>query len=135
MTRRELRRENEELRDALQLRGYRTIENWEALPTAIRDPLAARAFIAEWGDKGRALVRLGFSAMNKLPPDRVHLYNDYVTRVFDTPGVHAILNRDLARLDAEREAILSRVCRAALYGEDAESVRAFAVIAKVCKWY
>jgi hypothetical protein len=40
MTRRELRRENEELREALGLRGYRTIEEWELLPAAIRDPLA-----------------------------------------------------------------------------------------------
>jgi hypothetical protein len=60
MTRRELRRENDELRDALSLRGLRTIEEWEALGAAIRDPLAARAFIAEYGDKGRALIRLGF---------------------------------------------------------------------------
>lgn len=59
MTRRELRRENEELRAALELRGYRTIDQWEALPQALRDPLAARAFIAEWGDFGRALIRLG----------------------------------------------------------------------------
>jgi len=50
-TRRELRRENEELRDALGLRGYRTIEDWEALPSALRDPLAARAFISEWGTR------------------------------------------------------------------------------------
>lgn len=74
MTRRELRRENEELRVALGLRGYRTIDEWERLPAAIRDPLAARAFVAEWGDKGRALIRLGFPAMNRLPPDRVHVF-------------------------------------------------------------
>ncbi|MGA8099312.1 MAG: hypothetical protein WB810_11720 [Candidatus Cybelea sp.] len=134
MTRRELRRENEELRAALGLRDYRTMDEWEMLPAAIRDPLAARAFIAEWGDKGRALIRLGFPAMNKLPPDRVHLYNDHVARVFETPGVQAILERDLARLDFEREAILLRVTRAALYGADAESVRAAALLIKVCGW-
>jgi len=58
-----------------------------------------------------------------------------VTRIFETPGVQAILKRDLSRLDAEREAILSRMCRAALYGNDAESVRVFPLIARVCKWY
>ncbi len=57
MTRPELRRENDELRAALELRGHRTIEEWEALPPWFRDPLAARAFIAEWGDFGRALNR------------------------------------------------------------------------------
>lgn len=71
--RRELRRENEELRALLGLTKPRTIEEWEMLPHMVRDPLAARAFIAEWGDPGRALIRLGFPAMNRLPPDKVHL--------------------------------------------------------------
>ena len=97
-------------------------------------PLAARAWIAEWGDPGRALVRLGFPAMNRLPPDKVGLYKDYTARVFETPGVQAILRRDLSRLDADREAILARQLRTALYGEDAESVRAAALLAKVCGW-
>jgi hypothetical protein len=134
MTRRELRREVEELRALLGLSKPRTIEEWERLPAAIRDPLAARAFIAEWGDKGRALIRLGFPAMNRLPPYRVRLYNEYATRVFETPGVQAILKRDLARLDVEREAILSRVCQTALYGEDGESVRAATLLMKICGW-
>lgn len=47
--------------------------------SAIRDPLAARAFIAEYGDKGRALIRLGFPAINRLPPDRIHLYHIYAS--------------------------------------------------------
>lgn len=135
MTRRELRRENEELRAALELRGYRTIDQWEALPQALRDPLAARAFIAEWGDFGRALIRLGFPAMNKLPPSQVHVYKDYVARIFETPAVQAILKRDLGRLDMEREAILSRQYQTARFGENAESIRAADLIAKVCKWY
>ena len=135
MTRRELRRENEELRAALELRGYRTIEDWEALPPLLRDPLAARAFIAEWGDFGRALIRLGFPVMNKLPPSQVHLYKDYVARIFETPEVQAILKRDLGRLDMEREAILSRQVSVALCGGPAQCVRAADLIAKVCKWY
>jgi hypothetical protein len=134
MTRRELRRENEDLRAFLGLSKPRTIDDWEMLPQEIRDPLAARAFVAEWGDHGRALVRLGFPAMNRLPSDKVKFYKEYIARVFETPGVRAILKRDLGRLDADREAILSRQCRTALYGEDAQSVRAAALIAKVCKW-
>ena len=59
MTRRELRRENEELRAALGLHGQRTIEEWERLPQAFRDALAARAWIAAWGDAGRALIAWG----------------------------------------------------------------------------
>ena len=59
MTRKELRRENDELRAALGIREHRTIEEWECLPRAMRDPLAARALIASWGDRVEALVRLG----------------------------------------------------------------------------
>jgi hypothetical protein len=135
MTRRELRRENEELRDALGLRGHRTIEDWETLPPALRDPLAARAFISEWGDKGRALIRLGFPALNKLPPSKVHLYKGYAARVFDTPGVQAILKRDLSRIDRERDAMLSRPNWIALADDDGQSVRAIDLLAKVCGWY
>jgi hypothetical protein len=134
MTRRELRREVEELRRLLGLTKPRTIEEWEALPQSVRDPLAARAWIAEWGDRSRALVRLGFAAMNRLPPDKLRAYSDHVSRVFETPGVQAILKRDLARLDVEREAILSRQCRTALYGEDGESVRAATLLTRVCGW-
>jgi hypothetical protein len=122
-----MRREIDELRAALESRGFRTIENWEGLP-------AARAFIAEYGDWSRALIRLGFPAMNRLPPDRVHLYDEHVARVFGTPGVEAILKRDLARLDLEREAILARLCRIGLYGEDGESVRAATLLIRVCGW-
>lgn len=134
MTRREMRREIDELRAALGLRGHRTIDEWERLPAAIRDPLAARAFISEWGDKGRALIRLGFPAMNRLPPGQVHLYHDHAARVFDTPGVQALLKRDLARFDPDREAIIARTCRTALFGEDGESVRAATLLIKVCGW-
>ncbi len=134
MTRREMRGENE-LRALFGLTKPRTIEEWNALPQAMRDSLAARAWIAEWGDPGRALIRLGFPAMNRLPPAKVRLYKEYTARVFETPGVQAILKRDLARLDAEREAILSRQHQTAIYGEEAQSVRAAALIAKVCQWY
>jgi hypothetical protein len=136
MTRKELIRENGELRAVLELRGHRTIDEWEALPPDVRDPLAARAFIAEWGDFGRALIRLGFPAMNKLPPSQVHLYKDYIARIFETPGAQAILKRDLARLDIERDTILSRQAKIALQHPDAATrTRAAELIAKVCKWY
>ena len=110
------------------------IDEWEMLPPTVRDPMAARAWVAEWGDVTRALVRLGFPSMNRLPPGKVRLYKHYADCVFGTPGVQAILKRDLSRLDAEREAILSRQLQTALYGEDAESVRAAALLTKVCGW-
>ena len=53
MTRAEMRRELEDLRKLLGLSKPRTMDEWEMLPPTVRDPLAARAFIAEWGDKAR----------------------------------------------------------------------------------
>jgi hypothetical protein len=136
MTRQELKRENGELRAALELRGQRTIDEWEALPRDVRETLAARAFIAEWGDFGRALIRLGFPAMNKLPPSQVHLYKDYIARIFETPGVQEILKRDLRPLDMMVKVILQRQGEIALLHPDAAtSTRAAELIAKVCKWY
>ncbi|MGA7201620.1 MAG: hypothetical protein WBX26_07310 [Candidatus Cybelea sp.] len=102
MTRRELRRENEDLRALLGLSKPRTIDDWEMLPQGIRDPL-------------------------------VLLYKDYAGRVFETPG-GKLLKRDLGRLDPDREMILARMCQTALYGEDAESVRAATLLMKVSQW-
>ena len=134
MTRRELRRENEELRARLACAGIGRSRSGRQFPPALRDPLAARAFLAEWGNLGNALIRLGFPPMNKLPPDQVHLYKDYTARVFDTPGVQAILKRDLSRIDlAER--MLSRLSWIALHGEADQCLRAIDVLAKVCGWY
>lgn len=128
----------QQLQELRQLHGFtatRTIEEWEQFPPALRDPLAARAFLAEWGNLGNALIRLGFPPMNKLPPDQVHLYKDYTARVFDTPGVQAILKRDLSRIDLERDAMLSRLSWIALHGEADQCLRAIDVLAKVCGWY
>ena len=134
MTRRELRRENDELRAALGIRKHRTIEEWERLPATIRDPLAARALIAAWGDRVEALVRLGFPSLSQLPPSQVGVYRDYMERVFGTTGVEAILQRELAGINAERAALLERQVRIALYGADDASVRAFEALARVCGW-
>jgi hypothetical protein len=134
MTRRELRRENDELRAALGLREHRTLEEWECLPTAIRDPLAARALIVEWGDRVAALVRLGFPSLSQLPPSQVGAYRDHIERVFGTPGVAAILQRELAGINVERAALLERQVRIALYGQDDASIRAFEGLARVCGW-
>jgi hypothetical protein len=134
MTRQDLRKELAELRGLLELRERRTIDEWEAIPQDLRDALAARAFIAEWGDYSAALIRLGFPAMNRLPPRAVGAYSDYVRRVFGTPGVEAILKRDLAKIDDGRESMLARQAQIALHGGNAESTRAFEAIAGVCRW-
>jgi hypothetical protein len=72
--------------------------------------------------------------MNRLPPDKVSAYKAHIARVFETPAVQALVRRNLARLDVEREAILSKQVQVALYGEDAESVKAATLLFKVCGW-
>lgn len=104
------------------------------MPQEMRDGLAARAWISEWGDPTAALLRLGFPALNRLPPSKVRLYSDYVDRIFGTPGVQAILAHDPSSIDEERKSILARQVKIALYGDDAASVRAAASLLKVCGW-
>lgn len=134
MTRRELRKELTELRGLLEIRERRTIDEWEAMPQELRDPLAARALIAEWGDRGAALIRLGFPSLSRLPPRQVRAYEDHVQRVFETPGVRAIIRRELAQIEAERAALIERQVRVALYGDNDASIRAFEGLARVCGW-
>lgn len=78
---------------------------------------------------------VGNSSCRGLPSSQVALFKDYVARIFETPGVQAILKRDLSRLDIERDAILSHQGWVALYGEPAQFIRAADLIAKVCSWY
>ncbi|HYL28256.1 MAG TPA: hypothetical protein VEW74_10520 [Candidatus Nitrosotalea sp.] len=134
MTRAELRREIDGLRALLGLNNRRTIDEWEAMPQDVRDGLAARAFVAESGDATSALARLGFSGLNKLPRNSVRIYADYVSRIFGTAGVRAILKRDLAAIDNERAAMLARQVKVALHGRDGDAVRAFEGLVKVCGW-
>lgn len=81
------------------------------------------------------MIRLGFPAMNKLPPSETHLYKDYTARVFDTPGVQAILKRELSRIDLERDAMLKRLHWIALADDNGQSLRTIDLLAKVCGWY
>jgi hypothetical protein len=101
----------------------------------VRDGLAARAFLAEWGDCYSALRRLGFPPMSQLSPRVVEAYKDHVARVFQTPGVQAILRRELAFIEPEGRALLARMVQIALHGEASASTRAFECVARVCGWY
>lgn len=134
MTRRELDAEIAKLRATLGLQKHRTISEWEAMPREVRDGLAARAFVAESGDAMSALVRLGFPGLNNLSKSEARRYGDYVSRIFGTPGVQAILKRDLASIDKERASLLARQVKIALHGQDADAVRAFEGLARVCGW-
>jgi len=126
---RAVREENNELRRAAGGDIRWTLEEWEAvLPQHIRDAFAARALIASEGDGFRAVVRLGFAKL------RVNQAREIVQRVFLTPGVQAILARDLSEPEQHRQELVERQVRIALYGDDTNAVRAFQMLAKTCGW-
>jgi len=125
----ELEAENRELRDQL-TDGMRTsLEQWETtMPENIRDALAARALISSNGDLYRAAAKLGFGPM------RWKTAKEVMPRIFATPGVKEILARDLKKPEENRQELLERQVKIALYGDDSASVKSFQMLAKVCGW-
>lgn len=109
-----------------------TEEEWGAyLSQELRDQFAARALIQEWGDAPRALLRLGFDcpkrADNRWVPEVWALAN----RIFKTPGCQEILGRNFEDLEGQQKAMFARQMQIATTGNDADSVRAATLLAKV----
>lgn len=118
-----------ELRARLGGDGHYTLEQWKAIFTQEqRDQFAARALIASNGDANRAACRLGFEHL------RGGDNSELLLEVFATPGVRAILARDLAEPEKCRQEMIQRQVQIVLYGEDANSLRAFQTLAKTCGW-
>ncbi len=138
---RHLQQEIKELRARLAITDAVDVELWEKMmPQEQRDQMAARALLAEWGDVPRALTRMGFSVFtyrgengNLKIVDKKELAR-IAERVLATPGVREIMRRDLKDLEAQREDILARLARIALYGEDDASVKAASQVAKLMGW-
>ena len=125
----ELETEITDLRRTLDNGNRYTIERWEQfLPQPTRDALAARALIHCNGDAFRAAARLGFAPIHKRQAE------DVIARLFGTEGVKAILERDLQKPEENRQALIERQVRIALYGDDSTSVKAFQMLAKCCGW-
>lgn len=123
-----MKAENAELRRAL-IKHSCTFEEWASLlPQETRDALAARALMASEGDAFRAAVRLGLGRQHR--PEAAEI----LPQVFGTPGVRAILERDLKEPEQNKHALIERQVKIALYGEDTASVRAFQMLAKTCGW-
>ena len=109
-----------------------TIESWGVhLTQDLRDQMAARALVQEWGDEPRALLRLGFecpkNATNRWMPEVWELAH----KVFGTDGVQRILKSNLADLDAQKGTMLARLMQIATHGDDSNAVRAAGQLAKV----
>jgi hypothetical protein len=129
---RQLTAENQRLRAALHIDVPTTLQEWGTFaPQEWRDKMAADALINEKLNPFRALLRLGFSFDGgKTDPS----YLAAAELVFNTPGVAEIMNRDFAAMDSQREAILKRLGQTAIHGEDAESTRAGATVARIRGW-
>lgn len=131
MRREERERLAEENKTLLQNLGhrYQSFEEWEAaLPQRLRDEFAARALIASCGDTYRAAIRLGFGRLHQRFPEEL------LPRIFGTDGVREILARDLREPEKQKAAMIERMVQFALYGDEANAVRAFQMLAKVCGW-
>lgn len=128
----ELEEEVAQLRELLQLTHARDLEEWDILPQNIRDQMAARAIMSEWGDITKAAMRLGFKidkeAMGK--NERLALYE----RLFNTPGVKALLRHHTKEIEENRDQILSRLQQIAIHGSDDAAVRAIQSVAKIAGW-
>jgi hypothetical protein len=131
-----LEQENRDLKERLEMQHGEAWRWGEVLDQPTRDRLAARALMQCWCDYRSALIRLGY---NK---DQIAGKNGYLTdlgraesaRIFDTDGVRSILNRDLAKVEAERSAIIARQAEIALHGSDDAAVRATQQLAKMTGW-
>lgn len=133
----QLERENKDLRDALGMTEPQSLDTWGTVLTQnMRDAMAARALIQEWGHPLNALRRLGFeiaASQSGRLADKEQMVA-LIKQVFDTDGVRDILSRTLEDIEGSKPQILARLNQTALYGDDDASVRAASQIAKIAGW-
>lgn len=127
----ELQRENAELR--ARLGAEPTSEEYWArhLPQEVRDQMAARALVQEWGDEPRALLRLGFECPKNATKRWMPEVWELAHRIFGTPGVQNLLKTNLADIDAQKGTMLARLMQIAQHGDDSNAVKAATQLAKV----
>lgn len=132
----ELERENGLLRDALHLNDIPpTPETWAMhAPQELRDQMAASALIAERLDEPRALIRLGFHCGKNTTNRWLPEVWETAKKVFGTPGVRAILERDMEDAEANKAKIIARLVQTSMHGSDGDSVRAAQQLAKMADW-
>lgn len=128
-----LRTENAQLRELLNLDRPMDEEVWgEYAPQELRDNFAASALIASELHPIDALVRLGFSIPPREPGQRLDpYYRELAARIFETPGVKAILAEDAQKFSANKESVMRRMAQIAKHGSDGDATRAASVLSKM----
>jgi len=129
---RQLENEVKELRARLALSEPVEVESWErVIPEEMRDQFAAMALMREWGSTANALARMGFDVGRGEGQIWGTALDALAARVFEKPGVTAILSHNFADVEASWQEILQRQRKIALYGDDDASARAAAQLAKI----
>jgi len=130
----ELEAENKELREALlkadEQGDAQTLDDWMLLPQDMRDRLASRALVNEWGRYWHALLRLGFRTTKMTKADK-HALRE---AVFDTPGCIAIREASLSDIEARRKQIIARQAEIAIHGDDEQATRSATFVARTADW-
>jgi hypothetical protein len=136
-----LKRRNEELeKEVVALRQslglqHSTVDEWARFaPQHLRDQMAASALIMEKLDEPRALIRLGFHCEKNKQNRWVAEVWEKARQIFDTPGVKAILERDMEDAEANKAKIIARLVQTAMHGSEGDSVRASQQLAKMADW-
>lgn len=135
----ELESQVEEYRRLLGMDTPLDITLWEQVNSQeMRDAMATRALIQEWGDPYKALRRLGFDfevtpkgAIGKEDREEVR---DLIKRIFQTEGVKALSTKAFEDIESIKTEMLSRQAQIALHGDDESSVRAFSQVSKTLGW-
>src|ERR1700737_4745025 len=93
----ELEEEVAQLRATVGATEPMSLEIWDTIPQDMRDRLASQAIFLENASTRNALARLGFKFSMKghsVAPNERKRLSLTVERVFNTPGVQALLRRD-----------------------------------------
>lgn len=124
----QLRKENAELKRALEIEGHMDLEGWGLYATqALRDQMAASALVAAGLHPFYALKRLGF----KPKEGDTKTWHPVASAVFATPGVRAILDADAEKFSEDKEVVLKRLNQIVKFEDAATATRAASVMAKM----
>lgn len=131
----QLEAENAALRERLDLQltgtaNFEDVDAWElSIGQKTRDELAVRAIFLHSGDMYHALRYLGFT----LPENRIE-QRALAKKVFDTPGVRALMEQNLAELEGHREKIIARQIQISLFGTNEDATRSAQLLARIGGW-
>jgi len=124
----QLQEENAALKRRLLMTEPMTETLWERTGTqAIRDEMAARAYMQCWGHPVWTLTQLGFG--------QIDAHSQSIQqRILASPGFCAIMEQAMAPVIEQKSEIIARVAKVARFGDDDAAVRAVGQLGKLEGW-